>query len=242
MGLVGAIGGSVPSIHPDAWVAPSAVVVGRVRLGRAASVWYGAVLRADDAEIVVGAACNIQDQCCLHVDPGEPVILEERVSLGHRASVHGAYVATGALIGIGAIVLGGAVVGAGSLVAAGAVVTPGMRIPAGVLVTGVPARIHRELTAADRASFAETAERYVSRARQHRDAIWRQATQQPPGPPGARSPGGTLPGDGVPRAGLPGAGLPGGGVPVAGRAGVVLPGDGRAGTGLAGGGPGLVSA
>lgn len=171
-GLVGAIGGHTPSIHPDAWVAPGAVVVGRVRLGRAASVWYGAVLRADDAEIVVGAECNIQDQCCLHVDPDEPVILEDRVSLGHRAVVHGAHVAAGALIGIGAIVLGGSSVGAGSLVAAGAVVPPRTRIPAGVLVTGVPARIRRELTAADRESFSATAERYVVRARHHRQASW----------------------------------------------------------------------
>jgi carbonic anhydrase/acetyltransferase-like protein (isoleucine patch superfamily) len=161
-----------PSIHPDAWVAPGAVVVGRVKLGRAASVWYGSVLRADDDKIVVGAECNIQDQCCLHVDAGEPVILEDRVSLGHRAVVHGAYVETGALIGIGAIVLGRSHVGAGSLVAAGAVVPPATRIPAGVLVSGVPARIRRELTAADRESFAETPERYVARARLHRAAHW----------------------------------------------------------------------
>ena len=181
-GLVGGIGGGgggggggaayEPSIHPEAWVAPGAVVVGRVKLGRAASVWYGSVLRADDDEIVVGAGCNIQDQCCLHVDPGEPVILEDRVSLGHRAVVHGAYVETGALIGIGAIVLGGSRVGAGSLVAAGAVVTPGTRIPEGVLVAGVPARIRRELTAADRESFAATPERYAYRARLHRAASW----------------------------------------------------------------------
>ena len=154
-------------------MAPGAVVVGRVTLGRAASVWYGSVLRADEDDIVVGAECNIQDQCCLHVDAGEPVILEDRVSLGHRAVVHGAYVETGALIGIGAIVLGGARIGAGSLIAAGAVVTPAARIPEGVLVAGVPARIRRELTAADRESFAATPERYVARARLHRAASWR---------------------------------------------------------------------
>jgi len=178
-GLVGAIGGAgaaagaaEPSIHPEAWVAPGAVVVGRVTLGRAASVWYGSVLRADEDEIVVGAWCNIQDQCCLHVDAGEPAILEDRVSLGHRAVVHGAYVETGALIGIGAVVLGRSRVGAGSLVAAGAVVTPGTRIPEGVLVAGVPARIRRELTAADRESFAATPERYAARARLHRAVTW----------------------------------------------------------------------
>jgi carbonic anhydrase/acetyltransferase-like protein (isoleucine patch superfamily) len=169
---VGTLGDAAPSIHREAWVAPGVVMVGRVSVGRAASVWYGSVLRADDDEIVVGPECNIQDQCCLHVDPGEPVILEDRVSLGHRATVHGAYVAAGALIGIGAIVLGRARIGAGSLVAAGAVVRPGQQVPPGVLVAGVPGRVVRELTDEDRQTFADTAARYVQRAARHRNAVW----------------------------------------------------------------------
>ncbi len=156
MSLIAALDGAIPVLHPTAWIAPDAVVVGRVTLGRSASVWYGAVLRADCDEIVVGPECNIQDQCCLHVDEGEPALLAERVSLGHRATVHGAQVEAGALIGIGAIVLGGARVGAGALVAAGAIVLPGTRVPAGVLFAGVPGRIVRELTDADRATFADT--------------------------------------------------------------------------------------
>ncbi len=171
-GLAGSVGDRVPSVHPDAWIAPGAVVVGRVSLGRAASVWYGAVLRADEAEIDVGAQCNIQDLCCLHTDPGEPVILEERASLGHGAMVHGAHVEAGALVGIGAIVLGRARIGAGALVAAGALVLPGTRVPPGVLFGGLPGRIIRELTDADRELFSQTAQRYVSRARQHRAARW----------------------------------------------------------------------
>ncbi|ETK35394.1 gamma carbonic anhydrase family protein [Microbispora sp. ATCC PTA-5024] len=163
-------GDAVPDIHPEAWVAPGAVVVGRVRLGSGANVWYGSVLRGDDERIEVGADCNIQDLCCLHADPGEPAVLEDRVSLGHRAVVHGARVETGALVGIGAIVLGGAVIGSGTLVAAGAVVPPGATIPAGVLVAGVPGRIVRELTDADRASFAATPERYRAKARRHSGA------------------------------------------------------------------------
>jgi carbonic anhydrase/acetyltransferase-like protein (isoleucine patch superfamily) len=143
--MTGSLGDRVPVIDAQAWVAPGAVLVGSVRLGRAASVWYGSVLRADEDEIVVGAECNIQDLCCLHVDAGQPVVLEDRVSLGHRAMVHGAHVETGSLIGIGAIVLGGARIGAGSLVAAGAVVPPGRQIPAGVLVAGVPGRVVGEL-------------------------------------------------------------------------------------------------
>ncbi|MGO8887258.1 MAG: gamma carbonic anhydrase family protein [Streptosporangiaceae bacterium] len=171
-GLTGSLGDDAPDVHPEAWIAAGAVVVGRVRLGRAASVWYGCVLRADEDEIDVGPECNIQDLSCLHVDPGQPVILEEQVSLGHRAMVHGARVEAGALIGIGAIVLGGARIGAGSLVAAGAVVLPGAQVPAGVLYAGVPGKIVRELTDADRAAFAQTAQRYVQRAARHRDVRW----------------------------------------------------------------------
>ncbi|MFZ0045851.1 MAG: gamma carbonic anhydrase family protein [Streptosporangiaceae bacterium] len=179
--LIGSLGEDRPVIHPDAWVAPGAVVVGRVTLGRSASVWYGSVLRADVDEIVVGAECNIQDLCCLHVDPGEPAILEDRVSLGHRATVHGAYVETGALIGIGAVVLGRARIGAGTLVAAGAVVTPGTVLPPGVLAAGVPCRIIRELTDADRAGIAGTAGRYVQRAASHRTADWAVQTTRSDG-------------------------------------------------------------
>jgi carbonic anhydrase/acetyltransferase-like protein (isoleucine patch superfamily) len=151
------------------------VVVGRVTIGRAASVWYGAVLRADDDEIVIGPECNIQDLCCMHVDAGEPAVLEERVSLGHHATVHGAQVGAGALIGMGAVVLGGARVGAGTLVAAGSVVRPGTSVPAGVLFAGVPGRVVRELTDADRASFADSAVSYVARAARHRDVAWSEA-------------------------------------------------------------------
>ena len=139
--MVGSLGGLAPRIDPDAWIAPGAVVIGDVTLGRAASVWYGAVLRADEAEIVVGAESNIQDLCCLHVDPGEPVVLEERVSLGHQA-----------------------------------VVPPGTVIPAGVLVAGVPGRVIRELTEADRQVFADTSAGYVARARRHRAAQWGSET------------------------------------------------------------------
>jgi carbonic anhydrase/acetyltransferase-like protein (isoleucine patch superfamily) len=172
VGRTGSLGDAIPLVHPEAWIAPGAVVVGRVRLGRGASVWYGAVLRADEDQIDVGPECNIQDLCCLHVDPGEPVILEERVSMGHGATVHGAHVAAGALVGIGAIVLGGARIGAGSLVAAGTVVLPGTEVPAGVLFAGVPGRVVRELTDADRSVFAQTPQRYVRRAAAHRDARW----------------------------------------------------------------------
>jgi carbonic anhydrase/acetyltransferase-like protein (isoleucine patch superfamily) len=170
--MIGSVDGGSPVIGPGAWVAPGAVVVGRVTLGQGASVWYGSVLRADTEEILVGADSNIQDLCCLHVDEGEPAVLADRVSLGHRAVVHGAQVGAGALIGIGAIVLGRARVGAGTLVAAGAVVLPGTVVPAGVLYAGVPGRVVRELTDADRAGFASTPEHYRERAARHAAAGW----------------------------------------------------------------------
>lgn len=162
-----------PDIHPSAWIAPGAVVVGRVRLGANSSVWYGSVLRADTEDIIIGEQCNIQDLCSLHCDPGEPVVLHDRVSLGHQAMVHGATVEEGALIGIGSNVLGGAHIGAGTLIAAGALVPPGKRVPAGVLFAGVPGRVIRELTDADRASFADTPQHYHERAEEHRRVHWR---------------------------------------------------------------------
>ncbi|MFD0902563.1 gamma carbonic anhydrase family protein [Actinomadura sediminis] len=175
MSYVGSLGTDRPDIHPDAWVAPGAVVVGRVKLGRAANVWYGSVLRGDDEEIVVGDECNIQDLCCLHADPGMPAVLEDRVSLGHKAMVHGAHVETGALIGIGAIVLNGARIGAGTLVAAGALVPPGKTMPSGVLVAGTPGKVVRELRDDDRLVLEHTPDIYVRKAQQHRTtATWNE--------------------------------------------------------------------
>ncbi|PSK99523.1 carbonic anhydrase/acetyltransferase-like protein (isoleucine patch superfamily) [Murinocardiopsis flavida] len=164
-----------PDISADAWIAPGAVVVGRVRIGAGSSVWYGAVLRADTEEIVVGEHCNIQDQCGLHCDPGVPTVLGDRVSLGHKAMVHGAVVEDGALIGIGAVVLNGARVEKGALVAAGALVPPGKTVPAGTMWAGIPGAVVRELTDRDRASFADTPEKYAGFARLHRDVRPRAA-------------------------------------------------------------------
>ncbi|GAA1891892.1 gamma carbonic anhydrase family protein [Actinomadura bangladeshensis] len=173
MSYLGALGDDRPKIDPEAWVAPGAVVVGRVTLGRGSSVWYGSVLRAEDEEIVVGDECNIQDLSCLHCDPGMPAILEDRVSLGHKAMVHGAHVETGALIGIGAIVLNGARIGAGTLIAAGALVPPGKKIPSGVLVAGTPGKVVRELNDNDRLVLEHTPAIYMEKAAKHRAATWR---------------------------------------------------------------------
>jgi carbonic anhydrase/acetyltransferase-like protein (isoleucine patch superfamily) len=162
-----------PEIHPTAWVAPGAVVVGRVRLGARSSVWYGSVLRADTEDIVVGENVNIQDQCGMHADPGQPAILHDGVSLGHKAMVHGAVVEEGALIGIGAIVLGGATVGRGALVAAGSLVPPGKTVPPGTLWAGVPGKVVRELTDGDRLVLEHTPPHYAELATRHQDVTWR---------------------------------------------------------------------
>src|SRR5215469_16647435 len=172
--LVGSLDDAAPSIHRQAWIAPGAIIVGSVVIGRGSNVWYGAVLRADDDVIRIGDECNIQDLCCIHVDPGEPAVLADRVSLGHHATVHGAYVGSGALIGMGAVVLGGAVIGSGALVAAGAVVLPGTVVPEGVLFAGVPGRVVRDLTAAEIEENDATARRYVDRASRHRGAQWQE--------------------------------------------------------------------
>lgn len=161
-----------PEIDPTAWIAPGAVVVGRVRIGAESSVWYGTVLRADSEEVVIGNKVNIQDQCGMHSDPGEPAILHDNVSLGHKAMVHGAVVEEGALIGIGATVLGGARVGTGALVAAGALVPPGKVVPPHTLWAGVPGKVVRELNDNDRLVLEHTPTHYAALAVQHQDVSW----------------------------------------------------------------------
>lgn len=148
--LITGIGGKEPTIDGEAFVAPTASVIGDVTLHAGASLWYGAVARGDVERISVGAQSNIQDNCTLHADPGFPVTIGERVSVGHNAVVHGATVEDDCLIGMGATVLNGAVIGAGSLVAAQALVPQGMRVPPGSLVAGVPAKVRRELTEEER--------------------------------------------------------------------------------------------
>lgn len=142
--------GRAPSVAATAWVHPAATVVGDVTLGADVSVWPGAVLRGDRDAIVIGAETNVQDGAVLHCDPGLPLRIGARVTIGHRAVVHGCTIEDGALIGIGAIVLNGAVVGAGSLIAAGAVVGEGQVVPPDSLVVGVPARVLKPLSDAQR--------------------------------------------------------------------------------------------
>lgn len=140
------LGDQVPQVADGAWIAPNATLVGSVVIGEGASVWYGAVLRADNEPITIGARSNIQDNCAFHVDKGKPVTLGEGVSVGHGAIIHGATVEDNVLIGMGAIIMNGAVIGTESLIAAGALIAEGVVIPPRSLVAGVPGKVRRELS------------------------------------------------------------------------------------------------
>lgn len=165
------VAGHTPAVAADVFVAPTAILAGRVTLGAGTSVWYGSVLRAEDEEVTLGVGCNVQDGCVLHADPGFPCLLGNQVSLGHRAVVHGARIADHVLVGMGAVVLNGATVGSFSLVAAGAVLRPGQEIPGGMLVAGVPARIVRPVTDHERELIRHTATTYLVKAEQHRAGL-----------------------------------------------------------------------
>ena len=159
-----ALGDRRPDVHGEAWVAPTATLVGGVRLARQANVWFGAVLRADSADITVGESTNLQDGVVVHADPGFPVTVGDRVAVGHRAVLHGCTVEDDCLVGMGATLLNGVSVGRGCLVAAGTVILEGTTVPPNSLVAGVPGRVRRLLTDDEHASIAENTSGYVVRA------------------------------------------------------------------------------
>jgi carbonic anhydrase/acetyltransferase-like protein (isoleucine patch superfamily) len=160
-------------IHPTAFIAPSAVVLGDVTLGEESSVWYTSVLRGDMAPIIIGARTNIQDGTIVHVDEGFPCTIGARVGVGHRAILHGCTVEEDCLIGMGSILLNGVHIGTGSVVAAGALVPEGMRVPPGSLVMGVPGRIVRQVDAELKERIAGTWTHYVEQAHHHRAGKYR---------------------------------------------------------------------
>jgi carbonic anhydrase/acetyltransferase-like protein (isoleucine patch superfamily) len=164
-------GSASPRIDATAWAAPNATLIGAVTLGAHASVYYGAVIRADEGAIRIGAGSNIQDNVTMHTDPGLELSVGSRVSVGHGAILHGCIVEDDCLIGMGATVLNGAVIGAGSLIAAGAVVLENTVIPAGSLVTGMPGKVVRSLNPEERASLVENARHYAELTQRHREAV-----------------------------------------------------------------------
>jgi len=169
--LILTVNGHAPNLHQQSWVAPNATVVGHATAGPKASIWYGAVLRAEFEPIEIGEGSNLQDNVTVHVDPGFPATIGAGVSVGHNAVLHGCTIEDGCLIGMGAVVLNGARIGAGSLVAAGAVVGQGAVIPPGSLVAGVPGKVKRELSADEVAHNRLNAQVYEHLSDVHRTAV-----------------------------------------------------------------------
>ena len=160
--------GTHPAIHATAFVAPGADVIGRVRLAKEASVWFGCVLRGDVNRIDIGEATNIQDGSILHVDDRSPCLIADHVHVGHHANLHGCVVERGAMIGIGAIVLSRSRIGAEAIVGAGSVVLEETVVPPRTLAVGAPARVVRKLTAQDIAYIRTWVKKYVQLAEAYR--------------------------------------------------------------------------
>jgi carbonic anhydrase/acetyltransferase-like protein (isoleucine patch superfamily) len=164
-----AFDGASPAVDPTAFVAENATLVGRVTVKAGASVWFGAVMRGDTDDLVLGERSNLQDNAVVHADPGSPAIIGAGVSIGHGAVVHGCRVEDGCLIGMNATVLNRAVIGAQSLVAAGAVVLEDTVVPPRSLVAGVPAKVRRQLTDDEVAALARNADTYAQRAQVYKN-------------------------------------------------------------------------
>ena len=166
--MIWSLEGQEPEIHPTAWVAPDAQVIGRVRIGPRASVWFGAVLRGDNEWIELGEESNVQELCCLHTDWGFPLAIGPGCTIGHKAMLHGCTVGEGSLIGMSATILNGARIGPQSLLGAGSLVTEGKSFDSRTLLLGVPAKAVRSLDdqAVERlrhsaTNYARNAERFA---------------------------------------------------------------------------------
>ena len=157
-----------PPIDPSCFIARGAIVLGDVRLGRGSSVWYNAVIRGDTERVEVGEDTNIQDLSMLHADPGFPCLIGPRVTVGHRAILHGCSVEEDCLIGMGAILLNGVRVGRGSVIGAGAVILEGTQVPPGSLVVGVPGKVVRPVDPAMPGRIDQSWRHYVEEAARHK--------------------------------------------------------------------------
>jgi carbonic anhydrase/acetyltransferase-like protein (isoleucine patch superfamily) len=163
--------GRRPAVHPDAYIAPTAVLIGDVEVGANASVWFGAVLRADEAAIKVGDGANVQDNAVIHCARDLPTIIEHDASVGHSAQLEGCVVETGAVVGMGATMLQRSRLGAGSMLAAGAVLGEGQTVPAGHMAAGVPATVKKALDGSSGSWVGITAQHYRERAKAYREKL-----------------------------------------------------------------------
>ncbi len=162
------LSGKRPTVHPDAYIAPTAVLIGDVEVGAGASVWFGAVLRGDEAAIKVGEGANIQDNVVVHCARDLPTLIERNASVGHSALLEGCIVEQGALVGMGATMLQRSRLGAGSMLAAGAVLGEGKSVPAGHLAAGVPATVRKTLDGSSQSWVGTAAKHYQERAVRYR--------------------------------------------------------------------------
>lgn len=159
--------GITPKIDETVFIAPGAIVVGRVEIGSGSSIWYNCVIRADVDTIKIGSATNIQDGSVLHEHSGFPLLIGDRVTVGHRSLLHGCTIEDDAYIGMGVIVLNGAHVGAGAVIGAGSLVLQGQKIPAGMLAMGLPAKVVRKLKEGEYERFRGAVGRYQKLAEMH---------------------------------------------------------------------------
>ena len=165
------LGGRRPKVHPDAYIAPTAVLIGDVEVEAGASVWFGAVLRGDEATIRIGEGANIQDNAVIHCAENLPTIIEKDASVGHSAQLEGCVVEQGALVGMGATMLQRSRLGAGSMLAAGAVLREGQQIPSGHMAAGVPAAVKKQLDGSSDRWVGTTAKHYKDRAIRYRASL-----------------------------------------------------------------------
>ncbi len=165
------LAGKRPKVHPDAYIAPTAVLIGDVEVGANASIWFGAVLRGDEAPIKVGEGANVQDNVVLHVSADLPTIIERDATVGHSAQLEGCVVEEGALVGMGATMLKRSRLGAGSVLAAGGVLQEGQEVPPGYLAAGVPAEVKKQLGGSSREWVAIAAKHYQDRAVKYRAGL-----------------------------------------------------------------------
>jgi len=167
------LGGKRPSVHPDAYIAPTAVLIGDVEVKAGASVWFGAVLRGDEARISIGEGANVQDNAVLHCAENLPTVIERNASVGHSAQLEGCVVEQGAVVGMGATMLQRSRLGAGSMLAAGAVLQEGKEVPPGHMAAGVPATVKKALDGSSNHWVGTTAQHYQDRAARYRAQLKR---------------------------------------------------------------------
>jgi carbonic anhydrase/acetyltransferase-like protein (isoleucine patch superfamily) len=169
--VIYALDGHAPRIDPDTWIAPDANLIGRIVVQAGASVWFGATLRGDNEEIVVGEGSNVQEACVLHTDIGYPLVIGANCTIGHKAMLHGCTIGEGSLIGMGATLLNGARIGRGCLIGAGALITEGKEIPDGSLVMGAPGKVVRQLDAEAQIRLLKSAAGYQANMRRFREGL-----------------------------------------------------------------------